>query len=570
MNFSIINSLLIVFSLVLVIAVLFRFLKLPVILGYIAVGAIVGPYALGWLPDITMISKFAEFGVVLLMFTIGLRFSLKEIWHLKLPVFALGGFQVVLTTIITMLIGLSFKMSLASALIVGGIAAMSSTAIVIKQLDNQEELHWQHGHNAVSVLLFQDLAVIPFIILISTLTGRTTESLFVVLGWGLLKGLIALGIILALGHWLFRPIFRLIAMTRAVELFTLTVLLVAIAAAALTHTLELSYALGAFLAGMMLAETEYRHQIEVETRPFRDILLGLFFVSIGMLLNIPSWAATWVWIVLLLVALLFGKSVLIFILSRALRNDIVTSIRTSLILAQGGEFGIVILFLALQTQLISSDYGQVILSALLLSMISSPFIIQYNKQITRFLLPKYYRQKYEKTKENITSVVSRLKNPVVIFGYGRVGQNIGAILKKEKIEHMIIDHNPRCVHQAKDNNEPVIYGDATHPEIIKTINLEKARAAIICLDKVNCTIQCLTQIRQITLSLPILVRSHEESDVERLQRYGATIVVPETTESSLVIAYHLLSILDIPDDNIQELIDQISRHNELLAKLVCC
>jgi len=531
------------------------------------VGAIVGPYALGWLLDLATINRFAEFGIVLLMFTIGLKFSLSEIWRLKVPVFVMGGLQVILTTIITMLIALSFKMNLTTAFIIGGIAAMSSTAIVIKQLDDQGELHWKHGHNAFSILLFQDLAVIPFIILISTLTGQTAP-LYTLLGWGLLKALIALGIILALGRWLFRPIFHLIAMTRVIELFTLTVLLVAIAAAALTNALGLSYALGAFLAGMMLAETEYRHQVEVETRPFRDILLGLFFVSVGMLLNVPSWAHTWPWILLLLAALLLGKSLLIFLLSRMLRNDAFTALRTSLVLAQGGEFSIVILFLALKNQLMSDEYGQVILSGILISMIISPFIIQYNKKITQLLLRKHYREEHDKSLSNIKAGISKLKNPVVIFGYGRVGKNVTKLLKKEKIEHAIIDHNPSRIHQARLNHDLVIYGEATHPEIIKTVHLEKARAAIICLDNMKSTIRCLTHVRKLNPSLPILVRSYDESDIKKLQAYGATIVIPETTESSLVIAYHLLSILDIPDDNIQELLDQISRHNELLAKLL--
>ncbi|WP_423062428.1 cation:proton antiporter [Candidiatus Paracoxiella cheracis] len=400
------------------------------------------------------------------------------------------------------------------------------------------------------------------------LTGQTTEPLLTVLGWGLLKGLIALGIILALGRWLFRPIFNLIAMTRALELFTLTVLLIAIAAAVLTNALGLSYALGAFLAGIMLAETEFRHQIEVETRPFRDVLLVLFFVSVGMLLNIPTWAHTWLWIVLLLIALLIGKAVLIFILSRACQNDTPTAIRTSLVLAQGGEFGIVILFLALQTHLISQEYGQVILSALLLSMIISPFIIQHNKKITQLLLPKHYRKEHEKSKVDITEALSKLQNPIVIFGYGRVGRNVAKILRQEKIEHLIVDHNPSHVHQARLNGDPVIYGEATYPGIIKIVDSENARAVVICLDNMNFTIKCLTHIRKITPSLPILVRSHDEADVKKLQSFGATIVIPETTESSLIMAYHLLTILDIPDDNIQELLSQISQHNELLSKLL--
>lgn len=390
MNFSIVETTLIILLTALLVTVVFRTIRLPVILGYLVAGTLVGPHVLGWLPDTEGIKELAEFGIAFLMFTIGLDFSLSKIIKLKYSVFVLGSLQVLASIAITLLIGLFLKMTLIESIVVGCVVAMSSTAIVIKQLTEQSEVQSKHGLNAVGILLFQDLAVIPILVLIASLSG--TESGFLLtMSWALFKGVLAIIIIMGIGRWLLRPLFHLIAGTRAIELFTLSVLFVVIGAAWLSNTMGISYALGAFVAGIMLGETEFRHQINVEIRPFRDVLLGLFFVSIGMLVNVTTWFDTWIWILLLLMAIMIGKTVLIVVLCRLLKYDLARATRTGVVLSQGGEFGFAILTVALTNRLLPPDYGQVVLAALLISFALAPIIIRYNEKIAKFFFPnKHY------------------------------------------------------------------------------------------------------------------------------------------------------------------------------------
>lgn len=559
MDFGILQSILVVLVIALCVTVVFRQLHLPVILGYLIVGVLVGPHVFGWLPSVKDIDRLAEFGVVFLMFTIGLEFSLSRFFALKRPVLILGGLQVIFTIIITTVIGVSFDMSLLSAFIVGGIVAMSSTAIVMKQLSEQLEINSQHGLNAIGILLFQDLTVIPFLILIASSVSVTHSSALTILLWSVAKGLIAIVLIFAIGRWLLRPLFRLTSATRMPELFTLNVLLVTLAAAWLTHILGLSYALGAFLAGMMLGETEFRQKIEIEIRPFRDILLGLFFITVGMLLNVSTWQTTWIWIVLLLAAILLGKSVLIMLLSRIFGYSNSTSFRTGLVLAQGGEFGFAILSLALSYKLLSDDYGQVILGALLLSFAIAPLLIHYNKLLAKKIFPREFKNKRFK---------NHIKNPVIICGYGRIGQNIARLLKEEQIEYVGVDTDPELIGNAKLAGEPVKLGDATEVTLLESIHLAKAKAVLINFDDTKSVIKTLHNIRQKNYHVPILVRAKDDAQLEQLQGHGATHIITETFEASLIMGYHLLMQLKISHRKASSLIQSIRQSRyELLRKV---
>jgi len=359
----------------LIISIIFRLFKLPAILGYIVSGALLGPNAFGFIENTLIIKELSELGIVFLMFTIGLEFSIKKLFMLKNAVIILGGFQVLLTIIITTLIGLSFNMTQVSAFSVGCIAAMSSTAIVIKELYNNKEHSYKYALNSIGILLFQDIAVIPIMVLLPNLNPDVISEINIYIP--LLKSFIAVGLILVIGRWLLQPLFHLIFKTKCLELFTLSVLLVVIGSAWITHSLGFSYTLGAFVSGIMLSETQYRHNIEMEIRPFKDVLLGLFFISIGMLVDISSWKETWVWIGLLLIAIIVGKFLLITTLSIINKQDVKTSLRTGLILAQGGEFGFALLAIATNNKLLPFDYSQVVLAALLISFSFAPIIINY-------------------------------------------------------------------------------------------------------------------------------------------------------------------------------------------------
>lgn len=395
MHFNLIEGFLIILLIALVVTSVFRFMRMPVILGYLVAGTLLGPHVLGWMQDTQEIKVLAEFGVVLLMFTVGLEFSLPKLFALRHSVFILGSLQVVLSVLVTLGIGVLFDMSITQAFVIGSIVAMSSTAIVIKQLTDQHEITTEHGKNAISILLFQDLAVIPVLIIIANLAGLEQGNFWQTMGWSLLKGIFALVLILGVGRMCMRPILRLITGTEAIELFTLTVLFIAVGAAWLTNALGLSYALGAFIAGIMLAESEHKHQVQLEIRPFRDVLLGLFFVSIGMLVNVSTWTETWFWILLLVAGLMLAKPLLIILLSRLLGYPPVSSTRTGVILAQGGEFGFAILTLALSKKVFPSDWGQAVLAALLISFMIAPFIIRRSRAVANYFLPKQLRQSNE-------------------------------------------------------------------------------------------------------------------------------------------------------------------------------
>lgn len=557
MDFNILETILSVLFTVLVTTVIFRRLHLPVVLGYFLVGALMGPHALGLIPDLKAIKELAEFGIVFLMFTVGLEFSQSKLFALKKAVFLIGGLQVLLSVIITTLIGVSLGMSLLPSLVVGGVVAMSSTAIVVKQLNDQIELHTSHGLNAIGILLFQDLAVIPFIILIVGLSTDVGQPLATIFLWAFLKGILAIFLISIVGRWLLRPIFLLIAKTRAIELFTLTVLLITLMAAWLTNALGLSYALGAFLAGIMLAETEFRHQIEIEIRPFRDILLGLFFITIGMLAEIGSWHTIWPYILLLLVGLVVGKFFLIAFISRLAGTKNSVSLRTGIILAQGGEFGFAILTLALTHQMLPSDYGQTVLAALLISIAISPLLIRFNRQIASFLLPKSVKVNDETIQQGIEDTAKSLKKHIIICGYGRVGQHIAKVLDKANYPYIGLDIDPELIKRTSLAGEKVLYGDASHPGILEAAGLSRAKAIVISFDSLKPAIRVLSMARRAYRNLPILVRCKDESEIIELKKYGATKIVAEIFEESLTLSQHLLQLIEMPVKKISELMEEV-------------
>ncbi|KTD07599.1 cation:proton antiporter [Legionella jamestowniensis] len=551
---------------VLLINVLFRFFRLPLTLGYLIVGVLVGPHVLAWIPESPAILSLAEFGVVLLMFTIGLEFSLPQLLNLRHAVFVLGALQVILSIVITLVVGLWLQMTIKESIVIGCVVAMSSTALVIKVLTENYEIHAKHGLTALGILLFQDLSVIPILVIIASLTGLSEQSLYTSLLSALLKGLLAIFVIIGLGRWLLRPLFHLVASTRIVELFTLSVLFVAIGSAWLTSVLGMTLALGAFLSGIMLGETQFRHQIKSEIRPFRDVLLGLFFVSIGMLANITTWADTWYWILLLLIALMVAKSLLIMCLCWFTHYGIATAVRTGLILGQGGEFGFAILALALSTQLIPLDYGQVILAALIISFALSPMIIRNNKQVARFLLPKNKQGDQEQIVKRIKEIADELKDHVIICGFGRVGQNVARFLNKVNIPYLGFDLDPAIIHNTSLAGEPSIYGNVTHPDVLNAAKPEKATALVISFDDVQASLSVLEHLQD--LKIPILVRCKDETEFELLRNKGATRIVTEVFEESLTLVNYLLQSLHVPKVKINTLLQEARENNyEILAQI---
>lgn len=540
-----------------VLAVLaFRRLHLPSILGYLLVGVVVGPHALGLLDDSELIHLLAEIGVVFLLFTIGLEFSISQFWSMRRVVVGLGGAQVVLSSVIGALIAWLSGLGWAGAVVAGGALALSSTAIVVKQLDEQLELHSRHGRLALGVLLFQDLAVVPFLVAIPILASGQLDGMWQQFGIALLKGVAALGIMLAAGRWIMRPLFHGVAAARSTELFTLSVLLVTLTAAWVTNLLGLSLALGAFLAGMMLSETEYRHQIETEIRAFRDVLMGVFFVSIGLQLDVSALLALWPWVLLMLSGLIVGKGLLIMLLTRLAGYEPGVALRTGMALAQGGEFGFALLALALNRGLLSAENSQAILATVILSMALAPVLLRYNGRAAKALFARSYIKSRITQTRQLGWAAREVSDHVILCGFGRVGQNLARFLRGEGIEYVALDLDPYIIRDAWEAGEHVFYGDSTHGEILRAAGLSRARLLVITFNEAHTAERIILQTRKRRAEIPILVRTLEERDLDRLEQAGATAVIPEILESSLLIARAMLERLDVAPEEIDELIER--------------
>ena len=523
---------------------LFRSLRLPPLLAYLLVGMVAGPHALGWISDTEETRYLAEFGVVFLMFSIGLEFSLPQLKAMRGVVFGLGGAQVMVTlglvVAAAMLLGLSWQAGVA----LGGVLALSSTAIVSKMMAERLELQSRHGRLVIGVLLFQDLAVVPLMILIPALAasgGDLTEAV----GAAFLKALVLLIGLLYFGQRLMRRWFHWVARRKSPELFMLNVLLVTLGLAYLTGLAGLSLALGAFLAGMLISETEYRYQVEADIQPFRDVLLGLFFVTVGMLLDMTVVAANLGWVVLSLLILVLGKGAIVTLLSRLFGHDSSVSLRTGLFLAQAGEFGFVLMALANGGGLVPPQVAQIVLAAMLLSMVVAPFLLQHSAAIVTRLCRNDWNYRALELHEIVVKSAGK-EGHVIVCGYGRSGQNLSRFLELEEIPFFALDLDPQRVRAAAAAGENVVYGDASRREVLMAAGLQRARAVVISYADTASALKVLHQVHELRPDVPVVVRTLDDSDLERLQQAGAAEVVPEVLEGSLMLASHALMLLGVP------------------------
>jgi len=545
------NNILILLGWSVAIVALFRRIHLPPTLGYLFVGMLIGPGGLAFIHSLEELRTFAEFGVVFLMFTIGLEFSVTRLMTMKRTLLGLGGIQVMLCTAVAGVAGWYFGLAPKMAFVAAGALALSSTAVVAKQLSEQNELHTIHGRMSIGILLFQDIAAVLFLIVIPVIAHRTETALAGPLLLGLLKGL---GVTLALGLaglWVLRPLFHEVTKAHSTELFMLAVLLVALSAAWITNKLNLSMALGAFLAGLMLGETEFRHQIEIDIRPFRDVLLGLFFITIGALFHITLLPQHWYWVLLLLVAIIGLKTLIIMGLTWAVsRVSLAKAFRTGLILAQGGEFGFVLLTLAINQKLIDPKQTQVLMAALVLSIIVSPVLIRYNKAIANLLFGTTDQVLPEAKPHVLAEHTAKLREHVIICGFGRVGQILSRFLEQEHIPSVALDLDPIRISSSSLAGEHAFYGDTRRPEVLAAAGLARARMVVVSFADEPAALETLEHIRALRLDVPVFVRTRNDSNLRTFQEAGATEVVPESLEASLMLASHLLLTLGVPASRI--------------------
>ena len=530
--------------------VIFRSLKLPPMLGYLAVGVVIGPNALALAQNSAGIRHLAEFGVVFLMFVIGLEFSLPKLRAMRHHVFGLGLLQVLLTMVLTalgsLLLGVMlptlWQTSWQASLALGGVMAMSSTAIVVKLMADRIELESEHGRRVMGVLLFQDLAVVPLLVLIPALSSPPSE-LFAALGLALLKAAALVTLLLVGGQRVMRWWLTLVARRKSEELFMLNLLLVTLGLAWLTERAGLSLALGAFIAGILISETEYKQQVETDIRPFHDVLLGLFFITVGMMLDWRIVFERWPLVLMLIVVSLLLKLALVTLLARARGSSMGVSLRTGLYLAQAGEFGFVLLSLA--QELIAPELLNPILASMVLSMLATPFIIMYSDTVVlRLVSSDWLQQSLQMT--SIARKSISINKHVIICGYGRCGQNLARILDSENIPYMALDLDPDRVHQATAAGHSVVFGDATRLQALVAAGLSRASAVVVTYLNVPGAMKVLANARTHAPQVPVIVRTQDDLDLDKLRRAGATEVVPEAIEGSLMLASHALALVGVP------------------------
>ena len=526
------------------VVVLFRSLNLPPVLGYLLVGAAIGPAALDLVPDSKAAHQLAEFGVVFLMFSIGLEFSLARLYSMKRTVFGLGLAQVAVTVAVNVPVALLAGLSWQAGIALGGILAMSSTALVVKMLAERLQLESKHGREVIGVLLFQDLAVVPLLIIVPALS-QAPEAMAGTLALAAVKAAVVLALILFFGQRLMRGWFHIVARRRSAELFMLNVLLMTLGLAYLTELAGLSLALGAFLAGMLISETEYRYQVEEDIKPFRDVLLGLFFITVGMFFDASVIVHQLPWVAGLLALLLAGKFVVIAGLSRVFGALPGTAMRTGLWLAAGGEFGFVLIAHIRDLPLLPAAALQVVVAALVLSMLLAPLIVQHSeKLVMRFCASEWMLRSMELTQIAARSMAT--DKHAIICGFGRSGQYLARFLEQEGVSYVALDLDPERVHEAAAAGNTVVYGDAARRETLVAAGLARASVVVISYADPASALRVLHQVQELRPELPVVVRAADEGDFDRLSRAGAAEVVPETLESSIMLASHALVLLGVP------------------------
>jgi CPA2 family monovalent cation:H+ antiporter-2 len=520
-----------------------RRFKLPSILAYLTLGVVLGPHGAGVIGSSAMVKTLAEFGVVFLMFSIGLEFSLPKLKAMRSLVFGFGSAQMALTAAGTMLATwVGYDQGWRAGVAVGLAVGMSSTAIVAKLLSEKFDLHSKSGRQTMGVLLFQDLAVVPCLILLPAL-AKPSESLLYALGAATLQAGVVLFLLVRAGQPLMRGLFDLVARQRSPELFVITTLWLVFSLAWATHAAGLSMALGAFVGGMLISETAYRHQVEADIEPFRDLLLGLFFVSVGMLLDVGYVFSHLPLLALAVALLVLGKGGVVLIVTHFARNRADTALRTAAQLAQAGEFGLVLIELAFSLKLIHADVFQVTLSAMLISMFLAPFLIN---AAARFA-GEANRNAWDADAKSLHEIMSAsmlLRDHVIVCGYGRTGRRIGQFLHAENIQFVALDIERRG--REVPASGQLVFGNAEKLAVLKAAGLSRCRALVITYPDLQSAERILHHVRQASSTVPVIVRAADESDIERLRNAGATEVIPEVFEASLMVAAETLSQIGIP------------------------
>jgi CPA2 family monovalent cation:H+ antiporter-2 len=531
-------------------------MKASPVLGYLAAGMLIGPHVLGIINDPTVTQVLGEMGVLFLLFTLGLELPLQRLQTMKKYVFGLGVAQVFVTAAIFTVMGLWIGLPKDSALLVGGALALSSTAVVLQVLIDRKELATRFGRVSFSILLFQDFAVVLLLVLATTL-GREDINIFSELSLAILKTAAVLIIIIGIGRIIFRPIYRAVAMSGNPELFMATTFLVVLGTAFLTESAGLSMELGAFLAGILLAETEYRHQVEADIQPFKGLLLGVFFMSVGMGIQVSALLKDYLVITGLLIFMLMLKSILIYLLSRLMGLKSHTSIKVALLLSGGGEFVFVIFSPLISQKFLPPQIIDILFLVVVLSMALTPFLAMLGKWVA----DRHQVQEAHADPQVETEELGEFNNHIIIAGFGRVGQMLGDLLASHLIPFVALDTDMRCVTEGRNKGWPVFYGDARQLEVLKSVGAGRAKAIVITLNQMAPSVRTVLLLRRYFPNLPVCVRIKDHKHQEKLIDSGARLVVPETVEPTIQLATSILHVMGMPQNEITQLLDTFRRQH---------
>ncbi len=542
-----------------------RRLRIPAMLGYLVVGFIAGPGMLRLVPQTEATDFLGEIGIVFLMFSIGLEFSLAKLRSMKHLVFGFGSLQVIITMMCIMAIGLIQGIPWLATLAMAGAMTVSSTAIVSRLMVGKGELGLAHGQMTMGVLLMQDIAVVPIMILMHALAGDSS-SLWIDLSLAMLKMAVVLVILLYLGEKLMRPWFNLVAKQEHSELFVLNVLLVTLGVAYLTELAGLSLALGAFVAGMLIAETQYRFQVEDDIRPFRDILLGFFFITVGMKLNIAVLLDNYGKILSFVFMLLVLKAVIVYVVAQwGKHGSKKDSFQSALYLAQGGEFGFVLLTLAFKDGLIHSETAQIGTAAILLSMLVSPFIIN----LAPWLSEKIFKSAWDEKSVDLHQILVEnmgKDDHVILVGFGHAGQTVARLLQNENINYFVLDLDAERVQSARLAGEPIAYGDAKRKDILLAAGLNRARMVVLTGHAYKESEHILSVIMALRPTLPVIVRSSNEEYIGALDERGAAGIVSDDREIGLVLASETMLNYGMPFYQVYNIIRHVRQDKYSMLK----
>lgn len=551
-----------------IIVPLLRRLSISPILGFLAVGVLIGPYGLArfsddlpWIKhvviaDLEGVRAFAELGVVFLLFMIGLELSISRLWHMRRAVFGLGAAQVLLTGAVIAAIAGAFGNPTPAAIVLGAGFALSSTAIVTGLLIEGRRMATPTGQTCFAVLLFQDLAVLPMLFTVETFSAHQTESPWIGLATALGAAALAVAIILLAGRAVIRPLFRVIGRTASREMFLAAVLLVIIGTAIATEKAGLSMALGAFLAGLLFSETEYRHAVEADIEPFKGLLLGLFFVSVGMGIDPAEIGKNPVWLLAAVAGLFMVKGLIFYTLARFVGRNRSVAAESALLLGQGGEFAFLVVGLAMTLGLMPRDIGQFMLIVASLTMMLTPLIA---------ILARRFAQRLE-TMEAATptakaNIAEDLAGHIVIAGYGRVGHMLGDVLSTQEAPFVAIDIDPVSVSRYLREGGSIVFGDARQPSMLARVGADRARALVVTMDDPTAVERVVSSARRAWPGLPIYARARDGEHARRLFSQGATHTIPETIEASLQLSEMVLLGCGVPEEAARKIV-QTRRHDE--------